>query len=451
MVLSGLVALAESDVVSLPDETVLVELRALMAAANLLQAALWARISSFDTRGLSEVDGLRTTRAWLSAVGRLSPHAASQLVRQATTLRQLPALTEATRSGTVTTEHVAAITALAKQIGVDAVRTVDPVLAELAQAGTPAQLHQACKRVRDHADPDGPLPDPATERRDLSIARVGDMVHLRGQLDPEAGALLVTTLDALIRPPQPDDPRTPGQRRADALIELARLPLHAGALPMVAGGRPHIALLVTPDQLASLEKPTMVTRAPDPLTPTNLSAGVQAEPVVAHIGRPTATAAAMTGDPLTASGIHAPPEPPRLSWGGPIEPATAQRLACDSVLYRILYDPLSGQPLDVGREHRTAPPAIRRALHARDHGCRWPGCDSPVPWCDAHHLVPWSQGGATSIDSMLLLCRYHHTLVHEGQWHLAYHAVTGEVCITRPDGGPYELGRSKSWLSHRAA
>ena len=73
----------------------------------------------------------------------------------------------------------------------------------------------------------------------------------------------------------------------------------------------------------------------------------------------------------------------------------------------------AGEPLSVGRKTRTIPPALRRALLARDHGCRFPGCDNHV-YVDAHHIHHWALGGETALDNLLLLCRRHHRLVHEG-------------------------------------
>jgi hypothetical protein len=76
------------------------------------------------------------------------------------------------------------------------------------------------------------------------------------------------------------------------------------------------------------------------------------------------------------------------------------------------------QPLDVGRRTRVVPPAIRTALAVRDRGCVHPGCDRPPPFTDAHHIRAWIDGGATSLDNLVLLCRTHHRLLHEGKWEL---------------------------------
>jgi hypothetical protein len=149
-------------------------------------------------------------------------------------------------------------------------------------------------------------------------------------------------------------------------------------------------------------------------------------------------------DPLTDAGIPPLPDPPWLHWIGDIAPELAQRIACDSDVWRIVLDPATGLPLDLGRKHRIVPHSLRKALHARDRTCRWPCCDVPAAWTDAHHAVlPWYYGGQTNIDELLSLCRYHHVLAHEGRWTIRLDHTTGEVHVTRPDGTPYELGPSQ--------
>ena len=96
---------------------------------------------------------------------------------------------------------------------------------------------------------------------------------------------------------------------------------------------------------------------------------------------------------------------------GRIDGETARRLACDSTVSRVITDAAS-QPLEVGRKTKVVPPALRRAVAVRDGGCAFPGCDRPSSWCDAHHVRHWADGGTTSIDNLVLLCRRHHRLVH---------------------------------------
>ena len=112
---------------------------------------------------------------------------------------------------------------------------------------------------------------------------------------------------------------------------------------------------------------------------------------------------------------------------------TAKRLACDASIVRLVEDN-AGQPLSIGRKTRAIPPAIHRALHARDGGCRFPGC-THRHFIHAHHITPWAQGGETSLVNLVQLCRHHHRLVHEGGYGCRL-SDTGELRFTRPDGRP---------------
>jgi hypothetical protein len=142
------------------------------------------------------------------------------------------------------------------------------------------------------------------------------------------------------------------------------------------------------------------------------------------------------------------PEPAYLESWGPINRKLTERLLCDCAIFRLVLDPTTGQPLNLGRTHRTAPPWIRKALWARDRGCRWPGCKTDAHWTDAHHLRHWTaHHGPTNPDNLILLCRYHHVLVHEAQWTLKFDPTTGTVTITRPNGQPYELQPSQPFTS----
>ena len=95
-------------------------------------------------------------------------------------------------------------------------------------------------------------------------------------------------------------------------------------------------------------------------------------------------------------------------------------------------DLAKGQALSVGRKTRSVPPAIRRALQRRDRGCRFPGCTC-CRFVDAHHIQHWADGGATDINNLVLLCRHHHRLVHEGGFSLI-RTPAGEHQFTDPKG-----------------
>ena len=110
---------------------------------------------------------------------------------------------------------------------------------------------------------------------------------------------------------------------------------------------------------------------------------------------------------------------------------TSRRMACDcSVVH--WNDNQQGEPLNIGRKTRSIPPAIRRALKRRDHGCRFPGCTCSR-FVDAHHIQHWADGGETSMDNLVLLCRTHHRLVHEAGYGVQQTAGKG-VVFSLPDG-----------------
>jgi hypothetical protein len=225
--------------------------------------------------------------------------------------------------------------------------------------------------------------DVARERRRLhaSVSLLG-MVRVDGDLDPETGETLLTALGAVLdaesRSRENDDVRTPAQRRADALGEICRQWLDRADRPSVAGERPHVSVTVASDVLR--------------------------------------------GDGGTSEMGHA----------GPIDSETARRIACDAAIMRVV---MSGatQPLDVGRRTPVIPPAMRRAVMVRDQHCRFPGCDRPHAWCDAHHVVHWADGGPTALPNLLLLCRRHHRSVHQrGGFRLEL--LDGRPDFRRPDG-----------------
>jgi hypothetical protein len=81
---------------------------------------------------------------------------------------------------------------------------------------------------------------------------------------------------------------------------------------------------------------------------------------------------------------------------------------------------------------------LRKALHARDRGCRFPGCHTPAAWTDGHHLRHWADGGPTSLTNLVLLCRFHHVLVHEAGWTIDFDISRNIVTARRPDGTRYD-------------
>ena len=132
-----------------------------------------------------------------------------------------------------------------------------------------------------------------------------------------------------------------------------------------------------------------------------------------------------------------------MEFSLPISSVAVQRMACDCSVTRVLLDQDS-VTIDVGRSKRVVAGPLRRALNVRDGQCRWPGCERPASWCDGHHIVHWIEGGETDLDNLVLLCRRHHRMVHEGGWQLAKTAdlqiVTIAPTIT------FGLPRGPDWI-----
>jgi hypothetical protein len=116
--------------------------------------------------------------------------------------------------------------------------------------------------------------------------------------------------------------------------------------------------------------------------------------------------------------VLADPEAPGqsvLEGGTHVSAETSRRLACDANRVVMRHD-TGGRPVEVGARTRTIPPALRRALHHRDRGCRFPGCD--VSFGQGHHIRHWAQGGPTTLSNLAMLCRHHHRAIHEEGYHV---------------------------------
>ena len=154
--------------------------------------------------------------------------------------------------------------------------------------------------------------------------------------------------------------------------------------------------------------------------------------------------------------VHVHTRVEELAESGDVSAETSRRQSCDCGVVHWLENE-RGQALDIGRRSRNITPAIRRALQHRDGGCTFPGCTTQHH-LDAHHVVHWADGGETRLDNLVLLCRHHHRLVHEGGFTVALSAE-GETCFRRPDGGVIPAGADTRFsgnvsdlrLAHRRA
>jgi Domain of unknown function (DUF222)/HNH endonuclease len=232
------------------------------------------------------------------------------------------------------------------------------------------------------------------------------MVSLNGLLDPEAGQTLLAALEPLARPHDAEDPRSGGQRRADALVELARRSLEGGRLPQRGGVRPQLLVTVDLDSL---------------LGPGGLGGEVGGVgPLDPEACRRLACDGAVTRVVVTRQrpghGARGDDDRHHHDQGG--ERGLAGRLRAAAALLPPVLGGAPAQPLEVGRTSRVVSAAQRSALAVRDGGCGFPGCGRPLGWCEAHHLRHWLHGGPTDLANLALLCRAHHRAVHEGGWRL---------------------------------
>jgi hypothetical protein len=117
-----------------------------------------------------------------------------------------------------------------------------------------------------------------------------------------------------------------------------------------------------------------------------------------------------------------------MEFSLPISASTVQRFACECSVTRVLLDQDSAV-VDMGRSKRVVSSALRSALRIRDGHCQWPGCEREASRCDGHHLVHWISGGETNLANLVLLCRRHHRMVHEGGWQLVRDAEREVVAI----------------------
>jgi hypothetical protein len=252
-------------------------------------------------------------------------------------------------------------------------------------------------------------------RRLHASTTLGGMVRVDGDLDPEAGEALLTALGAVVdaeaRSGDEDD-RSFAQRRADALGEVCRQWLDLAPRPAVAAERPHLTLTVSAEALHGAPGGEVEGRG--------------------GLGGADAGRGGLGSVRAGRRGTGGA----ELDHTGPVSLTMALRLSCDASAMRVVMAGGS-QPLDVGRRTPVVPPAIRRAVVCRDRRCRFPGCDRPHAWCDAHHVVHWARGGPTGLSNLVLLCRRHHRLVHR-RGGFSVELGAGGPVVRRPDGSVLE-------------
>jgi hypothetical protein len=375
------------DPASMPDGELMEDFEEIERASERLQARRLALLAHVDHRRAWAVDGHLSTASWIADRFGTSWSVATERVKMARALEHMPRTREALASGDISSCSLRVL-ASAGAAHPDAFNSNEGFLLEAAQRLSVRELTRAVAYWRELVEAEQGLnrAERAWNERRLHVsATLHGMVRLDGDLDPETGETLITALravmDAQTRSSDETDARTPPQRRADAIGEICRQWLDRMDRPNVAGERPHLS--VTMD-LSALE------------------------------GR------------IGLSGFD---------HTGPIHPETARRIACDASVSRVITRG-SSEPLDVGRRTPVVPAGLRRAVVVRDRICRFPGCDRPHHWCDAHHVIHWADGGPTALGNLVLLCRRHHRMVHTGPIRLEL--AEGKPVFRREDGSVLE-------------
>jgi Domain of unknown function (DUF222)/HNH endonuclease len=365
-------------------------------------------IAEFDRRQGWSDGATQSCAHWLNWQCGLDMGAAREKVRVAHTLEKLPRISAAMERGALSYSKVRALSRVASE-------ATEEYFLDIALHGTASHVEklvrgyrrareaeelsrearqQACRSLRYYYNEDGSL-------------------ELRGCLPAEMGALVIQALDAALQEPA----QTDGRSSAD----------HPGG-----GGKQQLDQSPAPIYVsaATSDRPPLSARRADALGhlaetflkhgPAVLNGGERHQ-IVVHVDAQT-----------LREGVAGRCE---LEDGPSLAAETARRLACDASVVSIVENE-QGEPLNVGRKSRTVPPAIRRALNARDRGCRFPGC-SNTRYVDAHHVHHWAQGGETKLSNLALLCRFHHRQVHEGQV-VIQTLDDGALRFLKPDGESFD-------------
>jgi hypothetical protein len=321
---------------------------------------MWSRDAvRFSSTDHYDVEGFNSPYDWMRVNCHLNSVQVLDRIAVGEQLDVLPESLQAMLAGEIGFQHlvVMARTAEALKESATAKPFEETMLLDKARENTPGRMHHICRHLRHALDAEAyaDAEEEVVELRSLEIKGGGEgMVSVNGFLDSAGAAALRKALEPLARKAGKEDKRERKQRLADALVELA-----------------------TAGKSAQLQVTTSI------------------ETLMGLAGAPAA----------------------EMEFSLPISARTVERMACDCSVVRVLLA-ADSSVIDVGRATPKVSPAMKRALVARDGGCRWPGCTRKAYFSDAHHLVYWTKGGETKLHNLVLLCYHHHRKVHEGGWRL---------------------------------
>ncbi|MBY4228448.1 DUF222 domain-containing protein [Rhodococcus fascians] len=428
-----------TEIWQLSESELLADAAAVSHDIQLLEARRIALVADIDTRVSREKLGFPGPAGWLSSTTLLSPSKATKIVALARGMKNFPDIADAVNTGVMTVDHAALILTFAEtppknlpQEGRDAARKA-LIAAATGPGARTDSIRAAITKLQDTFGGKKP-PAEDTDRNELFASKT-----LNGRLvatmdfDAITGEKLLTALSPLTEPhPAADgtqDDRSPAKRRADAFGHILDRYLASSNRPTEGGEKPHVNLHIRLQDLQSQSSQNNsditddeTTRAAaesdntDPADPVDIDTGNPIRPDTAdepdpqgEPDRPAADRGAyrdLFGDGTSVGW---------LPWMGPLSRETSRQLACDCILTAIVMDE-NGNPLNLARTARTVTAKQKRALTARDHGCAFPGCGKPAAWTEGHHIWHWADGGPTDMDNLVLLCGFHHRLIHHSDW-----------------------------------
>lgn len=375
-------------------------------AATAIQAGVLASVKS---SGTWEKDGDRTLDTWVTSNTGTTRSTASRAVKLAESLQQdLPGTRKALADGEISSDHAQIISRRCASTDKQRERLADPLKGEAylirrAKEMDAGKFSKFAAGWSIEADPKAADRTwrKQTAKQELSLAPSDDGYYVKGWFDLVNGALLKEALSSHMGRKAKGDLRSFNERQADGLIALASQSLDSGIKMPNARVRPHLIITMGYDTIERL------SHASGPIAPGE---GAVDEGEWASAWKPGDDHVMSSALDYSLLGGVAPA---RLSDGNPIPHQVLSRLACNSLLSRVVFG-ANSVILNAGREERIFTPGQTRAIIARDVSCQYPGCDEGPGFGEIHHSISWAKHrGNTDVDLGILLCFHHHDLVHQ--------------------------------------
>ena len=460
-----------TEIWQLSESELLADAAAVSHQIQLLEARRIALVAEIDTRVSREKLGFPGPAGWLTSTTLLTPSKANKIVALARGLKNFPDIADAVNTGVMTIDHAALILAFAEtppkdlpDEGRDVARRSLIAAATGPDART-GRIRAAITRLEDSFGNKKP-PAEDTDRNEFFASKtLNGRLVLKGDFDAITGEKLLTALSPLTEPrpaadgtetPKTGDDRSPAKRRADAFGHILDQYLASSDRPIEGGERPHLNLHISLRDLTDLRDSADADDiADDETTRAAAESDTEAgDPVDINTGSPIIDDAPTEPDNGSGSGSDRRATDRGayrdlfgdgttvgwLPWMGPLSRNTSRQLACDCVLTAIVMDE-NGSPINLARTARTVTAKQRKALIARDHTCAFPGCGKPASWTEAHHIRHWADGGRTDMNNLVLLCGFHHRLLHHSDWEVFIGADNHPWFIPPASVDPYRQPR----------